>query len=81
MQQAKQRFSELVQRALDEGPQIVTKHGKQTVAVISIDEYRRLEGAPPLDFKEFLLTMPPIHDLDLTRSKDMPREIDFGDDS
>jgi prevent-host-death family protein len=81
VQEAKQRFSELVQRALDEGPQIVTKHGRPTVAVVEIGEFRRLEGRP-LDFKAFLLTMPPIHDLDLTRSKDLPRAIDFdlGDD-
>lgn len=74
MQEAKQRFSELVQRALDEGPQIVTKHGKQTVAVLSIDEYRRLEGAPSLDFKEFLLAMPPIDDLELELARD-PHDI------
>ena len=82
VQEAKQRFSELVQRALDEGPQIVTRHGRPTVAVVEIGAFRRLEGRT-LDFKQFLLTMPPIHDLDLTRSKDVPREVDFdlADDS
>jgi prevent-host-death family protein len=78
VQEAKQRFSELVQRALDEGPQIVTRHGKQTVAVLSIDEYRRLEGAPPLDFKQFLLSGPDLSILDLTRDKSLPREVDLG---
>lgn len=76
MQEAKQRFSELVQRALDEGPQIVTRHGKQAVAVISIDEYRRLEG-PPLDFKELLLSIPKGDPLEIERSQDLPREIEL----
>jgi prevent-host-death family protein len=77
VQQAKQRFSELVQRALDEGPQIVTRHGKPAVAVVDIAEYRRLKGAP-LDFKAFLLTMPPIDDLDLARDPlDTGRDVDL----
>jgi prevent-host-death family protein len=57
VQEAKQRFSELVQRALDEGPQIVTRHGKPAVAVIDIAEYRRLRGVP-VSFKEMLLGGP-----------------------
>lgn len=50
--------------------QIVTRHGKPAVAVLSIDEYRRLDGAAPLDFKEFLLVMPPIDDLELELARD-----------
>lgn len=77
VQTAKQRFSELVQRAVDEGPQIVTKHGRETVVVIEIGEYRRLLGVP-VDFKEFLLSIPKGDDLEIERSKDLPREIDLG---
>lgn len=80
VQTAKQRFSELVERAVSEGPQIVTKHGRATVAVVEIGEFRRLSGTS-LDFKEFLLSGPDLSILDLERSKDLPREIDFGDDS
>ena len=76
VQTAKQRFSELVERAVTEGPQVVTKHGRETVVVLDIDEYRRLT-APRLNFKEFLLTMPRIDDLELERSEDMGREIDL----
>jgi len=32
---AKQRFSELVRRAIEEGPQTVTRRGKDAVVVIS----------------------------------------------
>jgi prevent-host-death family protein len=78
VQEAKQRFSELVQRALDEGPQIVTRHGRPAVAVVEIGEFRRLQGAP-LDFKAFLLTMPPIDDLEITRDPhDTGREVELG---
>ena len=76
VQTAKQRFSELVERAVTEGPQVVTKHGRETVVVLDIDEYRRLT-APRLNFKEFLLTMPRIDDLELERAEDMGREIDL----
>ncbi len=76
VQTAKQRFSELVERAVTEGPQIVTKHGRETVVVIDIDEYRRLRGEP-MDFKEFLMSMPPIDDLEIERSKDVGRDIDL----
>jgi prevent-host-death family protein len=76
VQTAKQRFSELVERAVNEGPQIVTKHGRETVVVIDIEEYRRLRGEP-MDFKEFLLSIPRTDDLEIERSKDVGREIDL----
>ena len=76
MQTAKQRFSELVERAVDEGPQIVTKHGRETVVVLEIGEYRRLLGVP-MDFKEFLMSAPDFSMLDLERSKDLGREIEL----
>lgn len=76
VQTAKQRFSELVERAVNDGPQIVTKHGRETVVVLDIREYRRLLGVP-MDFKEFLMSMPPIDDLEIERSKDVGRDIDL----
>jgi prevent-host-death family protein len=76
VQEAKQRFSELVERAVVEGPQIVTKHGRETVVVLEIGEYRRLRGEP-MDFKEFLLSIPKGEPLEIERSTDLPREIDL----
>jgi len=76
VQTAKQRFSELVERAVNDGPQIVTKHGREAVVVLDIREYRRLLGVP-MDFKEFLMSMPPIDDLEIERSKDVGRHIDL----
>ena len=76
LQEAKQKFSQLVQRALDEGPQVVTRHGQTVVVVVSAEEYRRLKGSRP-DFKEFLLQGPDLSVLDLDRATELPREVDL----
>ena len=44
LQEAKARFSELVRRARQEGPQRVTVHGREEVVVIGADDYRKLAG-------------------------------------
>src|SRR3954451_17042888 len=44
LQDAKARFSELVRRVRDEGPQHVTLHGRDEVVVIAAEEFRRLRG-------------------------------------
>lgn len=75
LQEAKQRFSELVQRALDEGPQVVTRRGREAVVVLAVDEYRQLTGQVP-DFKAFLLSGPDLTLLELERAeRDLPREV------
>jgi antitoxin Phd len=73
LQAAKQRFSELVERAQREGPQIVTKHGREAVVVVSAEDYRRLKG-PEDDFVEFLRSAPDFDLLDLQRASDRGRE-------
>jgi prevent-host-death family protein len=74
--EAQQRLSHVVQRALDEGPQIVTRRGEPVAVIISMDTYRRLNGGG-LDFKEFLLSGPDLSLLDLGRPRDLPRDIDL----
>ena len=76
LQEAKQRFSELVRQALDHGPQTVTRHGQETVVVISAADYRRMSGNRP-DFKQFLLSGPDFDELDLERNKRPPRPVDL----
>jgi prevent-host-death family protein len=81
VQEAKQRFSEVIRAAQAGEPQIVTKHGEEVAVVIDIAEYRRLRGDKPT-FAEFLLSGPVIDfDLDaaIGRSREQPRVIDFGD--
>lgn len=75
LQTAKQRLSELVDRALDEGPQIITRHGREVAVVLSFDGYRQLSGTP--DFKRFLLEGPPLDELEIVRETQLPREIEL----
>jgi antitoxin Phd len=42
LQEAKNRFSQVVERALKQGPQIITRHGIEAVIVLSYQEYRRM---------------------------------------
>lgn len=44
LQDAKSRFSEVVRRATQEGPQYVTLHGREEVVVVGADDFRRLVG-------------------------------------
>lgn len=78
LQEAKQRFSELVRRTLEEGPQVVTRHGEEVVVVVPVEEYRRT-GEKKLDFKEFLMSAPEgLENIIAERPKDdFPREVDL----
>jgi prevent-host-death family protein len=57
LQEAKNRFSELVDKALDEGPQVVTRHGVAEVVVISIAQFRKL-NRPRGSLVEFFARSP-----------------------
>ncbi len=79
LREAKARFSEVVNRAHDEGPQRVTVHGKREVVIVTADEFRKLKGeltgrafvdalaASPLRDVEFerLSVQSPVRDVDL----------------
>ena len=55
VQDAKSRFSELLDTTLAEGPQIVTKRGVETAVLVPIEQWRKLEQMTKLDLKELLL--------------------------
>lgn len=76
LQEAKQKFSELVQRALDEGPQSVTRRGEKVVVVVSAREFERL-SRPVADFREFLLSFPDSEDFQIERSREVARAVDL----
>ena len=78
VQDAKQRFSELLRVAHVDGPQFVTRHGREVAVIIDIAEYRHLKG-DVADFKDYLTIGPSFDDLDLARSADPPRSIDLGE--
>jgi antitoxin Phd len=72
---AKNKFSELVNLALTEGPQRVRRR-KDEVVVISAKEYNRLKGKRSI-FKEWLLNGPSFEGVDLTRDNSPSREIEL----
>jgi prevent-host-death family protein len=76
LQEAKQKFSELVRRTLEDGPQVVTRHGEEVVVVVPAEEFRRLTGDKP-DFKEYLMSAPDLSVLDLERPREMPRDVEL----
>jgi prevent-host-death family protein len=76
VQEAKQRFSEVL-RAAESEPQIVTKHGEEVAVVIDIAEYRRLRGES-VSFMDYLRAEPFVDiDLEIERGSDLPRDIDL----
>jgi antitoxin Phd len=74
LQDAKARFSEVVDRALHDGPQVVTRHGENAVVIVA---YREFIGAEPgQDFKDFLMSIPRVG-LDVKPSRRRPRRTEL----
>lgn len=77
VQEAKQRFSEVLRAAESGEPQIVTKHGEEVAVVIDIAEYRRLRGES-MSFMSYLRVEPLAEiDLAIERQREQSREIDL----
>ena len=55
VQDAKARFSELLDESLKNGPQVVTRRGVETAVLVSIHDWRRLQEAGKPDWKDVLL--------------------------
>jgi prevent-host-death family protein len=73
---AKNRLSEVVRRATDEGPQIITLRGDDAVVVVAADQYARLTRKPKGTHVEFFRKSPlGIVALDLARSRDTGRAV------
>ncbi|HEU5023236.1 MAG TPA: type II toxin-antitoxin system Phd/YefM family antitoxin [Bryobacteraceae bacterium] len=71
---AKNRFSEVVNRALSEGPQRVTRRNDEVV-VLSARDYEKLAGRRP-SFKQYLMkTGSGLHELDLKRGRSPIRDV------
>jgi len=56
VQDAKARFSEMLEKALSDGPQIVTKRGKQAAVLVSAELWHDLEARARPSLKELLLS-------------------------
>lgn len=72
---AKNRLSEVVNLALSEGPQVITRRN-DTVVVISSARYEELTGKRP-SFKDFLFQGPSFEGLDLGRDESPMREVEL----
>ena len=72
--EAKNKFSELVNRALAEGPQRVLRR-HDTVIVMALCDYERLTGKKP-GFKDFLMAGDPnLEGLNLSRDRSPIRDV------
>jgi prevent-host-death family protein len=65
VQDAKARFSEMLETCLKEGPQIVTKRGADTAVLVPVAEWQRLKRTARPTLKELLLTDDARDDLNI----------------
>jgi prevent-host-death family protein len=83
LQEAKQRFSEVIRAVVSDGPQVITRHGEEIAVIIDIAEYHRLT-APEADLTEILLAPSTLDDaaavldqIEAERKHDVGREINL----
>lgn len=80
VQTAKARFSEVFRRARSEGPQRITRQGKEGVVMLSEEQYEQLVGRAhqPKNLVQFFRQSPLAGvDLDLERQRDAERDIEL----
>jgi len=80
IQTAKARFSEVFRRARTEGPQLITRQGKEGVVMIADEQYQQLVGKShqPKSIVQFFRESPLVGiDLNLERAKDEGRDIEL----
>lgn len=69
LQEAKNRFTEVVQKASEEGPQTIMKNGNDYVMMLSAEDYRELKQ-PKNSLIEFFQSSPlSVVELDLKRDR------------
>jgi antitoxin Phd len=69
LQDAKSRFSEFLNAALKNGPQVVTRRGVETAVLVPIEEWRRMQQATRPNIKELLLGPGPRFDMVLPKRR------------
>ena len=73
--EAKARFSEVIDRALADGPQTITRKGKKAVVVVSAEEWQR-KTTRKGNLAEFFAASPLRGtELKMKRTKDGPRDF------
>jgi antitoxin Phd len=74
LQEAKNQLSKVVDSALKQGTQTITRHGKPVVMVVAADSYEKLK---PRRKTVDVLQDCPTDDLEIQRVKDMPRDVEL----
>jgi len=75
MADAKNKFSELINKALLEGPQKVSRR-QDHVIVLCEEDYKKLAGEK-ISFKDFLMEGPSLEDVDLSRDQSDARDVNL----
>lgn len=71
IQDAKNKLSEVINRAVTQGPQVITRHGEKTVVVVAYAEYETLRKSQGKLSAFFGAS--PLAGIDLTRDSSSPR--------
>lgn len=87
IQEAKQRFSEMIRAVTSQGPQVITRHGEDIAVVIDVSEFHRLTRATAVNLTDVLLGGPKVDDsidevfaeIEAERKAGRERPIDLGD--
>lgn len=69
VQDAKARFSELLNASVEEGPQVVTRRGVETAVLVPVEDWRRLQESARPSLKELLLADSPRADIPIPARK------------
>ncbi|UZR30609.1 type II toxin-antitoxin system Phd/YefM family antitoxin [Methylococcus mesophilus] len=77
LQEAKNKLSEVIQAAQKSGPQAITVRGRETAVILSAEDYRRLTMKSGSLVSFFQASPWAEVELDLTRSKDVGRDIEL----
>jgi len=77
VQDAKNQFSAVIEHALHDGPQTITRRGRETAVLVSVATFREMSGAQG-DLVNFLRQSPLADtELDLDRKREYGRGIDL----
>jgi antitoxin Phd len=77
LQDAKAKFSQVVDDALKIGPQYVTRRGQEAVVILSVKEFKKITSKKT-SLKQFLLDCPEMDDdFKFERQKDSSRRVEF----
>ena len=86
VQEARNQLSAVIDAALESSPQVISRRGRPSVVVLSVDEYERLRSVANANrgsFVDAILAMPPSPNPDddedeFPRIPVVPRDVDLG---